>query len=251
LTSGTKKPKKEKTKRRQLRTVEEAHLWVACGGICSFEGCEKRLIESSDGNLTNVGIKAHIIGHAKNSPRHEFMEESGYTQGDLENVSNLMLMCYDHSKLIDDDHTKDQFPPERLFKMKDDHEKKVASWSENKKKKSIALIHKRLGGPLIDIEYDGEAPYILLDAVGDQTVFDDFTPEGWEQGKKRNEELYGRFLRKISEKIANVGEVFALSPIPLLIHLGSLLTDQCHILSINSIGKHSNGFLKNQEQIKI
>lgn len=215
----------EVTKRRPLRKVEEAHLWVACGGICSFEGCNKRLIETSSGDLTNVGIKAHIIGHAKNSPRHEYMEEYGYTQETLEDVSNLMLMCHYHSKLIDDDHTKDKFPPDRLFKMKKDHEEQIASWSESNKKKSIALIHKRLGGPLTDIEFDGDVPFILIDAVEDQTVFKDFTREGWEEAKKRNEELYERFLAKMKEKNANVGEVFPLSPIPLLIHLGSLLTD--------------------------
>lgn len=217
--------KKEKPQRRQLRKVEDAYLWVACGGICSFEGCNKRLIETSSGDLTNVGIKAHIIGHAENSARHEFMEEYGYTQENLENVSNLMLMCHYHSKYIDDEHTRDQFPPEILFKMKEDHEKKVASWSKDKKKKSIALIHKRLGGPISDIEFDGETPYILFDAVEDQTVFEKFSNEGWKEGVKRNVELYNKFLQKIKEKDADVGEIFALSPIPLLVHLGFLLTD--------------------------
>lgn len=225
LTSSAEQSKNVKPKRRQHRKVEDAYLWVVCGGICSFEGCNKRLIESFSGDLTNAGIKAHIIGHAETSARHEYMEEYGYTQESLEDVSNLMLMCYYHSKLIDDEHTREQFPPERLFKMKEDHEKKVASWSDNKKKKSIALIHKRLGGPISDIEYGGEAPHILLDAVEDQTVFEDFTNEGWKEGVKRNIELYKKFLQKIKEKDANVGEVFALSPIPLLIHLGSLLTD--------------------------
>ncbi|MCD1162219.1 SAVED domain-containing protein [Peribacillus frigoritolerans] len=225
MTSSRDKPKKVKPRRRQLRTAEEAYLWVACGGVCSFEGCNKRLIESSSGDLTNAGIKAHIIGHAENSARHEYMEEYGYTQETLEDVTNLMLMCYYHSKLIDDEHTRDQFPPDILFKMKKDHEKRVASWSDDKKKKSIALIHKRIGAPISDIEFDGEAPYILLDAVEDQTIFEGFTLEGWEQGKKRNVELYSHFLQKIKEKEAEVGEVFPLSPIPLLIHLGSLLTD--------------------------
>ena len=205
MTSSSERPKKVKPRRRQLRTAEEAYLWVACGGVCSFEGCNKRLIESSSGDLTNAGIKAHIIGHAENSARHEYIEEYGYIQETLEDVSNLMLMCYYHSKLIDDEHTRDQFPPDKLFKMKKDHEKKVASWSDDKKKKSIALIHKRIGGPINDIEFDGDAPHILLDAVEDQTVFEDFTLEGWEQGKKRNVDLYSHFLQKIKEKDAEIG----------------------------------------------
>ncbi|MFD5853288.1 SAVED domain-containing protein [Cytobacillus pseudoceanisediminis] len=212
-------------KRRQLSAAEDYHLWVACGGICSFEDCNKRLIQSTEGSLINVGEKAHIIGHAENSARHEYMEEYGYTQEMLENVSNLMLMCHEHHKWIDGHATRSLFPPDRLFKMKEEHEKKVASWSEFKKKKSIAIIHKRLGGPLIDIEYAGESPFILLDAVEDQIEFIDFSTDGWEEGKRSNERLYKKFVEKIKEKKANVAEVFPLSPIPLLIHFGSLLTD--------------------------
>ncbi|WP_341285287.1 SAVED domain-containing protein [Priestia megaterium] len=220
------KEEKGKTQRRKLAPVEHYHLWVACGGICSFEGCNKRLIMDTDGQLTNGGIVAHIIGHAKNSARHEYMEEYGYKQEELENISNLTLMCYGHSKLIDDSHTKHLYPPEKLFEMKKKHEDWVSSWSEFKKKKSIALIHKRLGGPLTDIEYqDGEAPYILLEAIENQVEFIDFSKEGWEEAKKINEDLYERFKEKVREREANVAEIFPLSPIPLLIHMGSLLTD--------------------------
>ncbi|MCM3393722.1 SAVED domain-containing protein [Cytobacillus oceanisediminis] len=215
---------KEERKRRDLTVAENYHLWVACGGMCSFDGCRKRLIESTSGELTNVGIKAHIIGHAKNSARHEYMEEYDFTYETLEDVRNLMLMCYDHSKIIDDKKTRDLFPPGLLFTMKEKHENWVSSWSADKKE-SIALIHKRTGGPLFDIEYESPAPYILLDAVENQTVFDDFTKEGWEEGKKSNEILYQKFIEKIREKGAKVGEIFPLSPIPLLVHLGSLLTD--------------------------
>ncbi|WP_144473230.1 SAVED domain-containing protein [Bacillus tropicus] len=212
-------------KRRQLAAVENYQLWVNCGGICSFEGCNKRLIASEEGSLTNVGIKAHIIGHAKTSPRREYMGEYGYTEETLEDLSNLMLMCHHHSKLIDDKHSKDKFPPDLLFKMKEKHEDWVRSWSENKKKKSIALIHKRLGGPITNIDHEGEAPYILLDAIENQDEFSNFTNEGWEEGQKINRELYNRFKEKISESEANVAEVFPLSPIPLLIDMGFLLTD--------------------------
>ncbi|SEO90339.1 hypothetical protein SAMN04488134_11647 [Amphibacillus marinus] len=217
--------KGKKPKRRQLTRPEIFHLWVACGGVCSFEGCNKRLIERSGGDLTNVGIGAHIIGHAKGSARHNFMEQYGYTQETLEDITNLMLMCSYHSKYIDDKHTRDNFPPDMLFEMKKKHEERVASWSETKKKKSIALIHKRLGGPVFDFEIEGETPHILLDAVEDQEIFNDFTNQGWTDGKERNKELFRNFSRKIKDRKADVGEIFPLSPIPLLVHLGSLLTD--------------------------
>ncbi|MBN7743410.1 MULTISPECIES: SAVED domain-containing protein [Bacillus] len=225
MAKNKKMEEEKELKRRQLAAVENYQLWVNCGGICSFEGCDKRLIASEDGNLTNVGIKAHIIGHAKTAPRREYMEEYGYKEDTLEDLSNLMLMCNHHSKLIDDKHTKDRFPPDLLFKMKRDHEDWVRSWSENKRKKSIAIIHKRIGGPITNIDHEGEAPYILLDAIENQDEFINFTKEGWEEGQKINRELHKGFKEKIRESEANVAEVFPLSPVPLLIDMGFLLTD--------------------------
>ncbi|MED2974081.1 hypothetical protein P4361_17780 [Fictibacillus sp. B-59209] len=84
----------EKIPRRKLKPVENAYLWVKSGGICTYETCNKELIETAEETLTNAGIIAHIIGHAENSPRHEYMEQYGFTQEQLEDVNNLMLMCY-------------------------------------------------------------------------------------------------------------------------------------------------------------
>lgn len=198
---------------------------MVSGGICSFEGCSKRLIENTNGSLTNIGIKAHIIGHAKNSARHQYMEEYGYTQATLEDVSNLMLMCYYHSKLIDDERTRDQFPPDRLFQMKKNHEEWVSSWSAAEKKKSVALIYKKLGNPITEIRYDGEIPYLLVEALEDQIEFVDSSTEGWNNAKRNNEELLDDFMELVRERDVDVAEVFPLSPIPLLIHMGFLLTD--------------------------
>ena len=231
--------------RRPLSSAEQNYLWMVSGGICSFEGCTKRLISSTDGLLTNTGIKAHIIGHKKGAARHEHMEEYGYTYETLEDVSNLMLMCYKHSKLIDDKHTRAQFPPDMLFKMKEDHKKWVASWSELKKKNSIALIHKKLGPPITDIEYEGEAPYILLEAVEEQNEFVDFTSEGWEKGKKENKQLAMKFSERLRDREVDAAEIFPLSPIPLLIHMGFLLTDTL-TLSIYQFDREKQVWVNNQ-----
>lgn len=235
--------------RRPLSSAEQNYLWMVSGGICSFEGCPKRLVASTDGLLTNTGIKAHIIGHKKGAARHEHMEEYGYTYETLEHVSNLMLMCYKHSKLIDDKHTRAQFPPDKLFKMKEDHEKWVASWSELRKKNSIAMIHKRLGPPITDIEYEGEAPYILLEAVEEQNEFIDFTSEGWEKGKKENEHLAIKFSERLRVREVNAAEIFPLSPIPLLIHLGFLLTDTL-TLSVYQFDREEQVWVSNQPSEK-
>lgn len=54
--------------------------------------------------------------------------------------------------------------------------------------------------------------------------------EGWEEGKS---ELHKKFKEKTSESEADIAEVFPLSPIPLLIDIGSLLTGKVPLLVLN------------------
>ncbi|MFD2114252.1 SAVED domain-containing protein [Paenibacillus yanchengensis] len=220
-----KKDSKDKSHdRRSLERGEVYHLWMVSGGICSFDGCSERLVANSKGKLTNVGVAAHIIGHSKTSARHEFAEQYGYTEDKLEDVRNLMLMCYKHSKLIDDQHTRDDFPPDLLFSMKQRHEAWVRGWTEDKKK-SLAIVHKRLGPPMATLPMTEFTSNIMLEAIEDQTEFVDFTEAGWEKGKLQNEKLYKQFVDRIRIGKFDVAEVYSLSPIPLLIHLGKMLSD--------------------------
>ncbi|CAM3363500.1 SAVED domain-containing protein [Paenibacillus taichungensis] len=210
--------------RRNLSSAENYHLWMVSGGICTFEGCNERLVVNTKGKLTNSGIKAHIIGHKKGAARHEYAEEFEYSDGNLEDISNLMLMCYTHSKLIDDPHTRDSFPPTLLFDMKSKHEEWVRSWTDEKKK-SLAIVHKRLGPPLTTLPLTEHSPNIMLEAIESQVEFTNFSPDGWEQGKADNEKLYAKFVTRINKGKYDVAEVYAISPIPLLIHLGKLISD--------------------------
>ncbi|MFK0521973.1 MULTISPECIES: SAVED domain-containing protein [Paenibacillus] len=216
--------KPKSTKRKRLSAAETYHLWMISGGICTFDGCPERLVVDTKGKLTNAGIIAHIIGHSKGGARHEFAKEFGYSDDNLEVVSNLMLMCYTHSKLIDDEHNKDHFPPDKLFEMKRKHEAWVRS-STDVKKKSVAIVHKRLGPPLTSLPITEHSPNIMLEAIENQVEFSNFTPEGWEQGKADNEKLYEKYVTRINKGKYDVAEVYAISPIPLLIHLGKLLSD--------------------------
>ncbi|WP_161594315.1 SAVED domain-containing protein [Paenibacillus sp. CFBP13512] len=216
--------KSKSPKRRGLAPAEIYHLWMVSGGICTFKGCKERLVANNTGKLTNAGIIAHIIGHSNNGPRREFAEEYGYSEEDLENITNLMLMCYPHSKLIDDTHTKDSYPPDVLFEMKKEHEAWVRSWTDEKRK-SLAIVHKRLGPPLTTLPLTEHSSNIMVEAVESQSEFRDFSKEGWEKGKEDNSKLYQKFVAKINKGKYDVAEVYAISPIPLLIHLGSLLSD--------------------------
>jgi hypothetical protein len=206
--------------RRSLRAAENYYLWTVSGGRCSFKGCNKLLILNEDGKLSNIAEKAHIIGHK--GPRYGFAQEYEYTDESLEDVNNLMMMCMDHHKLIDDH--PEQYPPDMLFRMKREHEERVLSWGEIKRK-SIAIIHKRMAPPLRSIEFLETPNKMLIEAIEMQEEFTDFSSEGWKEAKKHNIALHQQFLESMKQHKEVDVEVFPLSQIPLLIHIGTLISD--------------------------
>lgn len=97
-------------------------LFAKAAGRCQFEGCNKPVlfdeITLREYNKSNV---AHIVASSPSGARgdenrsHQLSRELG----------NLMLMCPDHHKLID--NFPDDYPEERLLEMKRVHETAIAA----------------------------------------------------------------------------------------------------------------------------
>lgn len=74
-------------------------LWTNAGGICSYPGCGKRLIEDETrtGDRSLVGDMCHIVAADPNGPRGDssipFEERNSY--------DNLILLCKNHHKQVD------------------------------------------------------------------------------------------------------------------------------------------------------
>jgi hypothetical protein len=66
----------------------------------------------------NVGEECHIISKQTGGPRHQFMKDFDYDDG-----NNLILLCCNHHKEIDTQI--EQYPVERLRQIKTNHEKWV------------------------------------------------------------------------------------------------------------------------------
>ena len=83
------------------KSPSENTIRILCGkaaGMCEFEGCNKRLFYDGVTLSTfNNAYVAHIIASSENGPRGD--KELSPQLSD--NSDNLMLMCADHHKLID------------------------------------------------------------------------------------------------------------------------------------------------------
>jgi hypothetical protein len=91
-------------------------LWSRSGGCCAICKVEFVTNPTSANKLSIIGEECHIISKRTNGPR--FNEES--TSDILDHYDNLILLCANHHKLIDDQ--VDYYSVERLQQIKRDHE---------------------------------------------------------------------------------------------------------------------------------
>lgn len=203
-----------------LSSAEDKVLWLDSGGMCAI--CKKKLILDDVGDKVNIGERAHIIGKGTTGPRREFMEQYGYKEETLDDLSNLMLLCKICHKKIDSNEKN--YPPEMLFKIKADHENMIRKRLEINGK-SIVVIHKRKDGPIDHISLSSQIDSILIDAVSLQDEFTNFSQEGWQEAKRVNEDFYKNVMEVKKKYDGTMISIFSLSPIPLLIHFGKLVSD--------------------------
>ncbi|MDF2500790.1 MAG: nuclease [Anaerosporomusa subterranea] len=81
----------------------------------------KKASDKDRGVIINLADKAHIIAHSNDGLRGGInLSSFGLTDDDLDSIHNLMLLCKDHHKIVDD--YPEKFPADKLFKIKKDHE---------------------------------------------------------------------------------------------------------------------------------
>lgn len=90
-------------------------LWGKSGCVCAFPGCHKALI-GNEGDIQ--GEMCHIVARNKGGPRWR-----GNFEGDISGEENLILLCAEHHKLVDDFPQK--YTEELLHQYKRNHEDEV------------------------------------------------------------------------------------------------------------------------------
>ncbi len=97
-------------------------LWAKSGNLCAM--CRKQLVieKTSLDSESVVGEECHIISTAQTGPRND----STYPKEKIDDISNLILLCRIHHKMIDDQ--SETYTISILQNIKNNHEK----WVENK-----------------------------------------------------------------------------------------------------------------------
>ena len=79
------------------KAAARSMVWSRSGGICSFPTCGQMCVdEHTSGKATTIGEIAHIETSASNGPRYnpDLPDHDAY--------ANLLLLCRNHHKLVDE-----------------------------------------------------------------------------------------------------------------------------------------------------
>ena len=96
-------------------------LFANAAGRCQFEGCNKSvLFDELTLKTYNKSNVAHIIASSPGGARGDEIRSHQLS----DKLGNLMLMCPEHHKQIDD--FAEDYPEDRLLEMKSKHERAIA-----------------------------------------------------------------------------------------------------------------------------
>ena len=221
---------------RHVREPVQRLLWGRAAGRCEFRECNRPLWKSlASQNQVNVAEKAHIHSIGTNGPRGR----GGLTGEELNKIANLLLVCHQCHRDIDQKRDGGQFTPEVLRAMKAAHEERIERVTGiNPRRSSHVLKYSVNVGSFsapLDTTLAAEALFaanrfpagdrpIELGAVDSSGR--DHDTEFWAAEEKA---LLSKFETRVAQRLADGSihhlSVFALGPQPLLVRLGCLLTD--------------------------
>jgi SMODS-associated and fused to various effectors sensor domain len=213
----------------------QSALWARAGGRCQYRGCNDDLVGDLIANKQDgvYGFIAHIVADSPDGPRGDAVRSPLLAK----DLSNLMLMCGKHHKIIDVDGLADH-PEDVLLAMKDSHETRIAINTGINEEyashvlrfgatigKNEALVStKAIFAAMPPDRHPATSQTIDLELLNQ--TFEDNEPEYWELQRKNLGRLFAeRIAGRIERQEISHLSVFALAPQPLLIELGRLLCD--------------------------
>jgi len=210
-------------------------LWGKAAGRCQYQGCNKCLFQDKITKAEfNQAYIAHIIADKPGGPRGDIIRSEL-----LKNkLSNLMLMCDEHHRLIDKVDIAGH-PESLLLEMKRKQEERIRSITDiSEVGKSHLLIYRaNVGKNTPFLTYQSLSPYLLKKKYypADSKAIDLSLSNSPQRDKNLSfwitelENLETQFNEQIRHKLRQNKlahfSIFAFAPIPLLIKLGTLIND--------------------------
>ncbi|MCU0697710.1 MAG: SAVED domain-containing protein [Myxococcaceae bacterium] len=208
-------------------------LWGKAAGRCQYAGCNKRLgrddVTAWEFNFAYV---AHIIADSPAGPRGD----SKLSELLKAQISNLMLLCDAHHRLIDKAEVAEH-PPEVLLRMKAEHEDRIdlVTDLQPERQTTLLLYGANIGanaspltlaaarGAVLPHRYPCRLP-IQLGLTGSESR--DREAAFWTSEAENLRRQFEKLVRpRLDERSLASISLFAIAPQPLLILFGSMLTD--------------------------
>lgn len=222
---------------RHIKTEVERELWARAAGRCQFNGCNRSLFKSPvTQEQVNIAEKAHIYSFSKIGPRGwgPFITNKKR----LNDITNLILVCHDCHKTIDQDKDGIRYSAELLLKWKAEHEKRIeiVTGVNPSKKSQIILYGANIGNQTSKLQPEAAKDALFPDwyPAEERPIYVSMNWEGkdsdlayWKTEAKNLSDSFNRQVRPLIDGGTWAHfSLFALAPIPLLILFGSLLTDK-------------------------
>ena len=237
---------------RSVSDKTKLRLWVIAGGRCQYPGCNKPLWrdELTMANM-NCAYVAHIIADSPDGPRGDPIL-SPQLAGEL---SNLMLICDAHHRLIDHEGLEDH-PVDLLQRMKQQHEQRIETVSgiDKDRKSHILLYGANVGDHSSPVSYRAAAEGLIANerypasttplALGlGNSSFRDRTDQFWHIEAEHLRTMIEQQVRpQLASGSVHHLSIFALAPQPLLTLLGYLLCDINYEAQVYQLRREPRGW---------
>jgi hypothetical protein len=225
------------------RTIPERiamQVWIAAGGRCTM--CNRYLVvDEHTGAAIYIGQLAHVVGWTttKGSPRGD----DPLPVADRNEADNLMLLCYDQHKVIDNRSLWQAYDVTALRRMKREHEHRIKELTglAHKDRSAVLRMVGNLHGRPVELSAptvaatllaDGRYPDYVLRGVDEyevdlQALAGEQAGRGsyWDAACDRIEERTDLLKAHVGRENVRHVSVFAIARVPLLITLGTYLDD--------------------------
>lgn len=208
-------------------------LWAKAAGRCEYEGCNKLLYKDElTSEELNCGLVAHIIAASPDGPRGDEVLSAKL----VNDIENVMLMCHDHHRLIDHEQVAEH-PVKRLQDMKKKHEDRIRMVTEidaakisvpviygaNIGKESVGISRRELALAMFPDNYPSDCMVSM--GYKDSSVYDDSDLYWTSESAQLDQKYFENLKPLVTRDDIDCVSVFALAPQPLLVKLGTKLTD--------------------------